>query len=63
MCKEIKISGCNDCPFCNMNDMASGFNCQIEKRYDIEESEQLQPITPSWCPIKKEDVLITQIRS
>jgi len=53
------ISGCSDCPMCDMNDMCSGYSCRLKEHPDnfIEESKKFQPITPKWCPIKQSDVL------
>jgi len=53
------ISGCSECPMCDMNDMCSGYSCRLKKHPDnfIKESKKFQPITPKWCPIKQNDVL------
>ena len=53
------ISGCSDCPMCDMNDMCSGYSCRLKEHPDnfIKESKKFQPITPKWCPIKQNDVL------
>ena len=53
------ISGCSDCPMCDMNDMCSGYSCRLKEHPDnfIKESKKFQPITPKWCPIKQSDVL------
>lgn len=53
------ISGCVGCPFCQMNDMSYGYQCQLKKDMGnvIKESKIYQPITPKWCPLKNEDIL------
>lgn len=59
MAKEIKINGCFNCPLCDMNDMGGGYSCRLEKypNNQIDEDyEKFQPITPDWCPLKKESV-------
>jgi len=66
---ELKITGCNDCPF-NYNPMDGWTTdvCQhpiiVERElsylkggvtYKYEEGE-----SPEWCPLKKEPITITQ---
>lgn len=53
------ISGCKDCPLCDMNDMSSGYSCRLKQFPDnyIEESDDCRPITPEWCPIKENDII------
>ena len=59
--KELIITGCHDCPMCDMNDMCSGYSCRmikgIKEDKHIEDSKQFQPITPKWCPIKKQSII------
>ena len=61
--KVLEINGCVNCPMSDMNDMSSGYSCQLYRQmnppgYKIgdnfihEDPETFQPITPSWCPIK-----------
>lgn len=59
MTKTIIISGCKDCPLCDMNDMSSGYSCKLPGSPDktIKESDKYYPVTPEWCPIKKNDII------
>lgn len=59
--KTIEISGCEDCPMCDMNDMCSGYSCRMVKypendNYIKEDSKKHIAITPSWCPLKQNDI-------
>jgi hypothetical protein len=47
------ITGCSDCPCCDMNDFCSGYTCKIDKKERIKEDENGIEITPDWCIIKK----------
>jgi hypothetical protein len=53
------ITGCSDCPTCDMNDMSSGYSCRLKEYPDnfIKQSERWQPVTPDWCPLKQGSVL------
>jgi hypothetical protein len=54
-----RISGCVDCPFCLMNDMAAGYSCKIDNaRQLIRENKKFMPITPNWCPLKQLSILV-----
>lgn len=62
---KIKVTGCKDCPFSEANDMNSNYSCSVIKRIDFvvyneihPHEETWQPITPSWCPLKKEPITI-----
>lgn len=62
---KLTITGCFDCPACDMLDMAPGYGCNLKKRDDqgeylyIEESKKTYtPITPEWCPLKKESIIL-----
>ncbi|MEK6829022.1 MAG: hypothetical protein AABY15_02765 [Nanoarchaeota archaeon] len=61
--KERIITGCSDCPMCDMNDMASGYSCRLrdssETSYIKEDLKKWQPVTPDWCPIKEQPILLT----
>lgn len=59
--KKIEITGCEDCPMCDMNDMSSGYNCRMKKSGEnhIKENKFYQPVTPDWCPINSNDVVFT----
>jgi len=55
---EKIITGCWDCPCCDMLDMASGYQCRLKPKDDngqyltIRESKKTyEPITPRWCPL------------
>lgn len=54
-----EITGCVDCPFCDENDMGIGYSCRI-KVFDnhIKETKKFQKITPEWCPIKEQPLII-----
>lgn len=53
------ISGCDDCPFCLMNDMSAGYSCKVDNaRQLIRESKKFMPITPDWCPLKQVSMLV-----
>ena len=59
--KIITISGCIDCPMCDMNDMSSGYSCKMieypnNDSYIKEDNKKHIPITPKWCPIKQSDI-------
>ena len=66
--KEIKIPGCIDCPFNYEFDMGPGYGCNLD--FAIRGNEALtnpqkiqedhkthRPITPDWCPLKKDNFL------
>jgi|WetSurMetagenome_2_1015567.scaffolds.fasta_scaffold263482_1 hypothetical protein len=60
------ITGCKDCPCCNAFDMAIGYECKlsdIEKTGEIKRSKVYNPITPKWCPLKKNDVILKLSKS
>lgn len=58
---EIIVHGCNTCPACDENDMATGYHCKFLPHPDnhIHEDEKYQIITPEWCPLKKSPILLT----
>jgi hypothetical protein len=58
---EIKVTGCSDCPF--FNDGANyeyRAKCQHPANNTDERIEVHwgKPITPDWCPLKKEPITI-----
>jgi hypothetical protein len=62
---EIRIKGCDDCPASVMLDMKPGYGCQLKKTDDngvylvIPQTKRYRPITPKWCPLKQESILLT----
>ena len=60
-----EVTGCLDCPLSNMPDMHPGYRCVLKlknkngKWLYIEEAEDGMPITPNWCPLKKEPITIS----
>lgn len=60
MNSTIIINGCSDCPLCKKNDMGSGYYCQLKEHPDnyIPESKVFQPITPDWCHVKENNVVL-----
>lgn len=65
---EKEITGCKDCPFCRENDMASGYSCNLDEKISekgvflssrtIKQNRFWNPVNPSWCILKTEEVLI-----
>lgn len=58
----IKINGCVDCPMLDMNDMCGGYTCNFIKHFRdeikddfVDEDKKSLPITPEWCPLKKDN--------
>lgn len=64
--RKIEVTGCSDCPMCDMNDMSSGFNCRMRRHgleeNSIKEDKNYQAITPEWCPIKSDDIVFVMKR-
>jgi len=54
------ISGCTDCPCCDQNDFCSGYTCNLKDapKNQIKESKTFQRITPKWCPLKNNDLIL-----
>lgn len=56
------VRGCSDCPMCDMLDMSPGYACNLvdsQKVGYIKQSKKTwMPITPDWCPLKVEPLLI-----
>lgn len=66
------VTGCKDCPFSYENDMAVGYGCNADsmtrtlEEYllpsrEIKQDKLFFPITPEWCPLKKESITIQMI--
>ena len=55
MSKEIKVTGCEDCPFASeVEDAISYYRCGVtDKCYTLKDK------TPDWCPIKEEQITVT----
>lgn len=57
--KKRTVTGCSDCPFIFSYDIAVGYGCKIDADdRTIKESKKYQPITPEWCPLKSNNLLI-----
>lgn len=59
--KTIKVTGCMDCPFSTTD---RGYICRLDEqrpKRKIEEDENFNPITPVWCPVKKNDIVVKYI--
>lgn len=60
-----EITGCAGCPFCDSLDMAPGYLCKLftpqEERY-IKEDKHAFPITPEWCPLIENNILVKMIK-
>ena len=55
---EVIVTGCNDCPCCDMLDMAPGYRCRLKPKDDaggyltiMESKKTFSPMTPQWCPL------------
>ena len=56
---EITVNGCSDCPFCYEYDMGNGYGCKLESdTKTIKQTKFFQPITPNWCPLKNQEVVV-----
>lgn len=53
-----EVIGCVNCPFFYLSFYDSSNNCSISKEATIERDKEFNPITPSWCPLKKESITI-----
>lgn len=64
MSKQIQVTGCNDCPCCDVLDMHVGWGCCLKPKDDhgnylrIESNRLYGPITPDWCPLKEQSITI-----
>lgn len=60
---EKIVTGCPDCPFSVMYDTAPGYGCRIIRdepnNARIKMNKMFMPITPKWCPLKKELITIS----
>lgn len=63
--KEIIIKGCKNCPVIDMNDFCPGWQCHLEEKENnsdpytiIQNDKKYIPITPDWCPLKKQSILL-----
>lgn len=59
--KEQLVTGCNDCPCCDMNDMSVGYSCNLDKDIQIPVDSMYMPVTPSYCPLKEAPVTLVFI--
>ena len=55
---EKEITGCIDCPFSYGYDMAVGSGCKIDDQNRDVQQKRCVPITPDWCPLKTESIII-----
>ena len=53
---KIKVTGCKDCPF--HTDCFVFGRCEAKDRKTITYNFDDRPITPTWCPLKKEPITI-----
>ena len=52
------ITACIDCPFCEKN--VDDPYCIIDSiEIYLQLDENNNPITPNWCPLKKQPILVT----
>jgi hypothetical protein len=53
------VSGCLDCQLCDPSSHFPEYCCLLGEHTDnfIKESDKLEPITPTWCPIKQSNFL------
>lgn len=62
---NVQVTGCIDCPMCDMLDMAPGYKCNLfptDKGY-IKQNKFFMPDTPDWCPLIKGSVTIEKVAS
>jgi hypothetical protein len=58
------VTGCNDCPFYRWHDAGCGGDCRLvpigkDAFKEMEHDEyRFNPVTPEWCPLKSEFVLV-----
>lgn len=61
--KKIIIKGCEDCPAVDRSGWG-GHTCNLEEKDNlvpgtiIPEDKRYIPITPDWCPLKKQPILL-----
>lgn len=68
---KLAVTGCKDCPFLIENDrppienigmfcsvLETGSNHRFNPDFKIEEDENFDPVTPNFCPLKKEPITI-----
>lgn len=57
---ELEVKGCSDCPMCSPNyNEGIGYVCDADKLQRFIQEDDFQPVTPSWCPLKIEPIIIT----
>lgn len=61
------VTGCDTCPCLDMNDMSTGYTCNImkdvQKESFVKESKKtFMPETPDWCPLKTSDITLQFIK-
>lgn len=64
---EKIVTGCNDCPCCDMLDMSSGYACRLVDSqvygYIKERKDYSGAITPKWCPLKADSLTLKFIEA
>jgi hypothetical protein len=56
------ITGCNDCPFClwgGVNAYCIIENGRTEKPIEVFRNDFDNIVTPAWCPLKIQPVIVT----
>lgn len=56
---ELEVKGCSDCPMCFPDDISVSYSCLLNKDGLFDVDKNYLPITPSWCPLKIEPIIIT----
>lgn len=62
----IQVTGCNDCPCCDMMDMANGYLCRLMPHGEneiMEDKKTFMAETPKWCPLMTEEIVLKRIPS
>lgn len=60
------VTGCGDCPFNYCDAEAVNhypFICSLKEDGKIEQDKNYDPITPSWCPLREGDVMISLVEN
>ena len=60
-----EVTGCENCPVCRKEEPPmDGYFCGYKEADGIwiEADTDGNPVTPSWCPLKKEDIVIKLVQ-